>query len=45
MVFLNSFFTSCTIDDNEIVTEELENVQNTGGDEEGGILPPPPKKD
>ena len=41
-VFLNSALTSCSIDDNEIMPEEIENVQNTGGNDEGEILPPPP---
>lgn len=41
-VFLNSFLTSCSANDDELVMERLEDVQSTGGDEEGSILPPPP---
>lgn len=41
-VFLNSFLTSCSANDDELVMERLEDVQSTGGDDEGEILPPPP---
>lgn len=42
-VFLNSFLTSCSANDDELVMERLEDVQSTGGDDEDGeILPPPP---
>lgn len=41
-VFLNLFLTSCSINDHELISEEIENAQNTGGDDEAEILPPPP---
>lgn len=41
-VFLNSFLTSCSLNEDKVLLEEVENVQSTGGDDEGEILPPPP---